>query len=73
MPWSLPVWMFGVFFWMDVDTSLLVSFGGRGLGIFVLKVPKPEEDSEVQHMMLKAVETAKSMGDFSIWFHWSCS
>jgi len=49
--------MFGVcffFFWVEVDTSLLVSFGGRGLGIFVLKVLKPDEDSEVQHMVLKA-------------------
>lgn len=68
-----PGWLVVFFFWMEVDTSPIVSFGGRGLGIFMLKVPKPEEDSEVQLMVLKAGETAKSMSAFSSWFHWSCS
>lgn len=65
MPWSLPLdgWCF--FFWMEVDTSPIVSFGGRGLGIFMLKMPKPEEDSKVQLMVLNAGETAKSMSAFS--------
>lgn len=60
------------FAWMEVDSSPLVSFGSRGLGIFVMKVPKAEEDSGVQHVVLKERETAKSMFFFSISLHWSC-
>lgn len=61
-----------LFFWMEVDASLLVSFGA-GVWVSVLKVPKPEEDGEVQRVVLKAGETAKSISAFSTWFPCSCS
>lgn len=57
------------FAWMEADSSPLVSFGSRGLGIFVMKVPKAEEDSGVQHLVLKERETAKSMSVFFISVH----
>lgn len=42
---------------------------GAGVWVSVLKVPKPEEDGEVQCVVLKAGETAKSISAFSTWFH----